>query len=180
MRVDRFSHMTELERQQILASLEQGRTALLKALQGVSEEMAARSPAPGSWSILGCVEHLVISEDYLFQQIVTSERSPSPLINEKREAVMPIRGLDRKWRMESPPEGCPSGRFPTLSEAVKQFLVYRERTVQFVHDNQEDLRCRITSHPIMGTVNCHEMLLSIAVHCLRHVKQIEEAKAALA
>ncbi|MGB9409191.1 MAG: DinB family protein [Terracidiphilus sp.] len=172
--------MTEQEREQILASLEQGRTALLQALQGVPEEMAARSPAPGSWSILGCVEHLVISEDYLFQQIVTSERSPSPLFNERREALMPVRGLDRSWRMESPPEGCPTGRFPTLSEAVRHFLVYRERTVQFVRDNREELRSRVTTHPIMGTVNCHEMLLSIAVHCLRHVKQIEEAKAALA
>jgi hypothetical protein len=32
----------------------------------------------------------------------------------------------------------------------------------------------------MGTVNCHEMLLSIAVHTLRHVQQIEEIKASLA
>jgi hypothetical protein len=31
----------------------------------------------------------------------------------------------------------------------------------------------------MGTVNCHEMLQSIAVHSLRHIKQIEEAEAAL-
>jgi len=172
--------MTELERKQILASLEQGKSALLLATQGVPDELAARAPAPGRWSILGCVEHLVISEDYLFQQILTAEHSPSPFINEKREAVMPIRGLDRSWRMESPPEGCPSGRFPALPEALKQFLVYRERTIQFVRENHEDLRSKITTHPIMGTMNCHEMLLSIAVHCLRHIKQIEEIKAALA
>jgi hypothetical protein len=171
--------MTEQEREQILASLELGRSALPLALQGVSEETAARTPAPGRWSILGCVEHLVISEDYLFQQIVTAERVSTPLINEKREAVMPIRGLDRSWKMESPPEGCPNGRFRALSEALNQFLAYRERTIQFVRENHEDLRCRITTHPIMGTVNGHEMLLSIAVHCLRHIKQIEEVKAAL-
>jgi hypothetical protein len=172
--------MNEQERQRILSSLEQGQAALLKALQGVTEEMAARAPAPGSWSILGCVEHLVLSEDYLFQQTVRAERSLSPLVNERREALMPVRGLDRSWKMESPPEGCPNGRFATLSEATRQFLAYRERTIQFVRDNQEDLRTWITLHPIMGTVNGHEMLLSIAVHCLRHVKQIEEATAALA
>lgn len=172
--------MNEQERQQILASLEQGKAALRNALQGVTEELAARSPAAERWSILGCVEHIVISEDYLFQQIVTAERVDAPLINEKREALMPIRGLDRSWRMESPPEGCPIGRFRTLTEATEQFLVYRERTIQFVRENTEDLRCRITQHPIMGTVNCHEMLLSIGVHCLRHIKQIEEIKAALA
>ena len=171
--------MTEQERHEILASLEQGPTALRKALEGVTEEMAARAPAPGSWSILGCVEHLVISEEYLFRQIIESAHADAPLINEKREAAIPVRGLDRSERMESPPEGCPSGQFVTLQEAVERFHANRERTINFVRGNTEDLRSRITSHPIMGTVNCHEMLLSIAVHSLRHIKQIEEAKAAL-
>ncbi len=171
--------MNEQERQEILSSLEQGKTAMRTALRDVTEEMAARAPAPESWSILGCVEHLVISEDYLFRQIIESARADAPLTNERREAAIPVRGLDRSRRMESPPEGAPSGLFLTLSEAVERFMKNRERTIQFVRENAEDLRSRITSHPIMGTVNCHEMLQSIAVHCLRHVKQIEEAKAAL-
>jgi hypothetical protein len=171
--------MTEQERQEILNSLEQGKAALRKALQGVTEEMAARAPAPGGWSILGCVEHLVISEDYLFRQIIESVHADAPLINERREAAIPVRGLDRSSRMESPAEGCPTGQFPTLSAAVERFLANRERTINFVRENTEDLRSRVTSHPIMGIVNCHEMLLSIAVHSLRHVKQIEEAKATL-
>ena len=63
---------------------------------------------------------------------------------------------------------------------MQRFLALRERTIQFVRDNKDDLRRRIATHPIMGTVNCHEMLLSIAVHTLRHVQQIEEIKASLA
>jgi hypothetical protein len=51
--------------------------------------------------------------------------------------------------------------------------------VQFAETCQEDLRCKITSHPIIGKVNCYEMLLMIAVHPHRHAKQIEEIKAAL-
>jgi hypothetical protein len=171
--------MNEQERQEILSSLEQGKAALRKALQDVTEEMAERAPAPESWSILGCVEHLVISEDYLFRQIIESAHADAPLINERREAAIPVRGLDRSRRMESPPQAAPGGLFPTLSEAVERFMANRERTINFVRENTEDLRSRITSHPIMGTVNCHEMLQSIAVHCLRHTKQIEEAKAAL-
>ena len=171
--------MNEQERQEILNSLEQVKAALRKALQGVTEEMAARAPAPESWSILGCVEHLVISEEYLFRQIIESAHADAPLINERREAAIPVRGLDRSRRMESPPQGSPSGLFSTLSEAVERFMANRERTIKFVRENTEDLRSQITSHPIMGTVNCHEMLQSIAVHSLRHIKQIEEAKAAL-
>jgi len=85
--------MTEQERQEILSSLESGKAALRNALQGVTEEMAARAPAPGSWSILGSVEHLVISEDYLFRQIIESAHADARLINERRPIGLEILGV---------------------------------------------------------------------------------------
>ena len=41
----------------------------------------------------------------------------------------------------------------------------------------EHLRSKLTSHPIIGSINCHEALLMIVVHPHRHAKQIEEIKA---
>jgi hypothetical protein len=168
------------ERQEILALLEQGRKALPAAVEGVSGEMASRIPGAGRWSILGCVEHVAVSEDYLFAQIGKAASSETPLINLQREARMLARGTDRSRRIESPPEGHPTGAFPTLAAAVEHFLESRERTMEFVRANREDLRSKMTWHPILKAANCHEMLLSIGVHCLRHVKQIEEIKAELA
>jgi len=168
------------ERQEILALLEQGRKALPVAVEGVSGEMASRIPGTGRWSILGCVEHVAVSEDYLFAQIGKAAPSETPLIDLQREARMLARGTDRSRRIESPPEGHPTGAFPTLAAAVEHFLESRERTMEFVRANREDLRSKMTWHPILKAANCHEMLLSIGVHCLRHVKQIEEIKAELA
>lgn len=167
------------ERQQILALLQQGRAALLKSLEGVSDEEATRIPADGKWSILGCVEHLAVSEDYLFSQIMTATPSAEPLTNELRETRMLERGTDRSRHVESPEEGHPKGRFPSLEAAVAHFLDSRRRTMEFVEGCQEDLRSKVTWHPILGDANNHEMLLSVGVHCLRHVKQIEETKSAL-
>jgi hypothetical protein len=82
--------------------------------------------------------------------------------------------------VKSPEVGKPQGRFSALADAVQHFLTIRERTIRFVEDCNEDLRCKITSHPIIGTVNCFETLLMIAAHPLRHAKQIEETRAALA
>ncbi len=167
----------------MLALLEQGRAELVAALDGVSGEDAARVPGEERWSILGCVEHLAISEDYLFSQIMAATPSEAPLRNELRETRMLERGTDRSRRIESPKEGQPKGRFPTLEAAFGHFMESRERTVEFVAGCQEDLRSQATWHPILGAANSYEMLLSIAVHCLRHlchVKQIEEIKAALA
>jgi hypothetical protein len=171
--------MTEHERQTILASLEQGSAALRDALHGETEELAVRIPAPGRWTILQCAEHVAMAEDHLFSMIAASKQTETPLINEKREALILTFGADRSARRESPDAAKPLGRFPTLSEAVQHFLSNRERTIQFVQTNNEDLRARITSHPLMGTVNCHEILLLMAVHPARHAKQIEEIRAAI-
>jgi hypothetical protein len=168
------------ERQQILALLDEGRIALLAALDGVTDEHASHIPAPGKWSILGCVEHIAVSEDYLFSQIAQATPSEAPVINIEREVKILARGADRTRRMESPPEGRPTGAFPTLAAALDHFLASRERTILFVRADPEDLRSRMTWHPILKQANCHEMLISICVHVLRHVAQIEEIKAELA
>jgi prephenate dehydrogenase len=66
-----------------------------------------------------------------------------------------------------------------LQAAVQDFVSSREQAIQFVRSNRDDLRSKITSHPLFGTVNCYEMLLLLAAHSQRHVKQIEEIKAAI-
>jgi hypothetical protein len=171
--------MNDHERQAILAALEQGSTALLGALHGVTEELSARVPGPERWTILQCVEHVSVPEDYLFSLITASKQTDTPLINEQREALILARGADRTTRRESPEGAKPTGRFSTLSEAVQHFQAARKRTIQFVNQNKEDLRSKITTHPLLGLVNCHEVLLLMAVHPARHAKQIEEIKAAL-
>lgn len=168
------------EKGKTLANLEEGRKAVLHALSGVTGEVAAKRPAPGRWSVLECVEHLAISEDYLFSQIAASRYSDAAMANKDREATIPLRGVDRTRAVQTPEAARPTGRFSTLRGAEEHFIASRERTIRFVEDCGEDLRCRLTSHPLVGTVNCHEMLLIMAAHAHRHSKQIEEIKAALA
>jgi uncharacterized damage-inducible protein DinB len=167
------------QRRQILTLLEEGRAAVPASVAGISDETAARIPAPGRWSILGCVEHIAISEDYLFEQIGRAVPSSTPAINPQREAKMLARGTDRTRRIESPPEGHPSGTFPSLAAAVVHFIESRDRTIEFVQRTQDDLRTQMTWHPILGAANNYEMLISMGVHALRHVGQIEEIKAGL-
>ncbi|MGD0941543.1 MAG: DinB family protein [Terracidiphilus sp.] len=172
--------MTENEKQVILASLEKGADALLSAVNGVTDELAVRVSTPVRWSILQCVEHVSLAEDYLFFLIKTAKRTDLPLVNEQREILIATRGADRSVKRESPPYALPKGQFSTLHEALQGFIVSRERTIQFVKTNEEDLHYRIAAHPIIGTVNCYEVLLLMAVHPARHAKQIEESKAVLA
>jgi hypothetical protein len=171
--------MEAQDKENILADLQSGRKALLAALTGMTEDAAARIPSAGKWSVLECVEHVAASEDYLFSQIIQSQPSDGPMLNKSREALILTRGLDRTVAVSSPEVGRPAGRFATLSEAVQHFFESRDRTIRFVEDCLEDLRSKRTTHPLVGAVNCHEMLLIMAVHPHRHVKQIEEIRAAL-
>jgi hypothetical protein len=168
--------MDEQERASLLNQLDQGRADLLRTLQGVTEEMAARSPTPQRWSILQCVEHLAISEEYLLTQTLAAWAVDAPMVNEKREGAIAERGPDRAYPIPAPAVALPSDRYSSLDTAVKSFLAARERTIQFVRGFSGDLRAQITTHPIFGTVNCYENLLIIAVHPIRHAKQIEECK----
>ena len=170
--------MQDQEKQNLLTNLETGHRLLLYVLTGVTEDLASRAPASGRWSVLECVEHVAVSEDYLFSQIQASSAAQAPLINREREERIAAVGLDRTRKIQAPKEGQPSGRFATLADAVEHFSATRRRAIEFVKSSQEDLRCRLTSHPIIGTANCYEMLLMIAVHPFRHAKQIEEIKMA--
>jgi DinB superfamily len=138
------------EKERILADLERGREVLLDALAGVTEDTAAVSPAQGKWSVLECVEHLALSEEYLFGQIEVSHASEAPTGNEKREALIVARGLDRTRAVESPDVGRPAARFSTLAAAVQSFLAARERTIRFVE------RCGKTFAPSQRGIRLSE------------------------
>lgn len=171
--------MNAQEKGKMLALLKRGRRVLLESLEGVSAETALRAPAPGKWTILDCIEHLAVSEDYLFSQIAGATASETSAIPPQREALIAERALDRTRRFESPEELRPAGRFPTLAASLEHFLASRDRTVRFVEGNRENLRSRVTAHPLVGPATCYEMLLMLALHPLRHAEQIEEIKAGL-
>jgi len=172
--------MDTRERQQLLESLETGRDALTAAVARLAEDVAAKSPAPGRWSVLECVEHLCLVEDYLFAQIAASTPSEMPVGSRFRENNILKRGADRTRTLEAPEVARPTGRFPTLAEALKTFVSSRDRTIAYVQSLQEDPRMRIAHHPLIGDVNCYETLLIMAIHPQRHAPQILEIRDALA
>jgi uncharacterized damage-inducible protein DinB len=172
--------MTEQESQAALTSLEKGSAELCASLEGVTEELAVRLPGAGRWSILQCVEHVATVEDFLFSLIQGAQRADAQAVNTQREALILARGADRTNKRESPAAALPQGRFATLQEALETFQTRRARTVEFVLTNKEDLRAQVAVHPLMGQVNCYEILLLAAMHPARHARQIEEIKAAQA
>jgi uncharacterized damage-inducible protein DinB len=168
--------MEASEKQELLASLHAGRQALLEVLEGISQEEAARVPEPGRWSVLDCVEHVALVEDYLYARLLEGQRVEETGINPVRERRIRERAADRSRRVAAPDAVKPAGRYATLESALAEFLAARDRTIRYVDRCDEDLRARLTTHPLLGPANCHEMLLMIALHPLRHAAQIREVR----
>ena len=171
--------MDARDKTQILDALRRGGQAFLDALHGLPEDLAATRPGPGRWSALECAEHVAVSEVFLFSLLLEAQPAGAPVVNQQREAGILARGADRTHPGISPEAVRPTGRFSTLADALRHFLHSRAETVRFVENCAEDLRARLTTHPLLGPVNGHETLLLTAVHPHRHARQIDEIRAAL-
>src|SRR5215470_12846187 len=156
--------MKSKERLELSNDLQSGKQALADALAGVSEELARRKPAPEKWSILECMEHLAVAETHMLGKTLAGSAVAEPRINSMREKVIRERGADRTRRVESPEVARPTGRFPTLEKATETFNTSRDQAIRFVETCEDDLRARITEHPVIGSVNSYENLLIMAAH----------------
>jgi len=168
--------MDQNEKTEIISRLQSGLDTLFLSINGLTEASATQKPDAGKWSVLECVEHIALAEDQMFAQLVSASKVDSPQVNKGREALIRKRGADRTYKIEAPDVARPKGNFRTLDDASRHFLASRQRTMDFVKNSDADLRAMMTVHPIMGPVNCYEMLLVMSAHPLRHSKQIEEIR----
>jgi hypothetical protein len=172
--------MEHAEKVEALRELQAGRDALGAALVGVDDAMAAHKPSRESWSILDCVEHLVITERYLLTRLQAAEHADRPFEKSRRERKIAMLAADRSRRTKAPEEAHPHGDFATLGEAVATFDAIRAEVKSWVENCAGDPRCMMTDHPLIsGPVTCSETLIMIAAHPARHAQQIEEIRAQL-
>jgi len=171
--------ITDRERETALALLERSRGAVLKAIDGVSEEQVRWRPSPERWSILEYVEHLAVSDDGLVALVKKSLGSPEKIETDEerrtreqkmRETVVP-RGVNR-----APEHLRPVARFQTLAEAVTAFLAAMERTIEFARSTTDELRRHFTPHPVFGQMDGYQWLCGNARHAENHAKHVIEIR----
>jgi DinB superfamily len=167
--------MNPADRQQILRLIAESDAALVGAAAGVSNEDARRRPEPERWSVLECVEHVILGDDAMFAR-VSAHSTPGAPPGERREELI-LRGMTNRERKFAAPElARPTGRFSSLLEAIEVFRQRRARSTAYVEQYREDPRSRTTQHPGLEPISCHEMFLALALHPARHALQIREVR----
>jgi hypothetical protein len=171
--------MNAADREQILRLIAESYAALVAAASGVSDEGARKRPEPERWSVLECVEHVILVEDGVFASISAHSTPGAPAVEPRREGQI-LRGMTkREYKISAPEFAEPTGRYSSLPVALQEFRKRRARTVAYVEQYQDDPRNRTTLHPVLGPVNCQEMFLVLALHPARHALQIREARQSL-
>lgn len=130
----------------------------LSLTQALPRELLQRAPAPGEWSAVDCLRHLLDTERYVFPPRV--------------EAFLKGRDL---VAFNPDSEGTPADPDEDPAEIAAEFARMRaESLVALSHLTPADLS-RTVQHSELGRVTLQEMLHEWAAHELMHVVQAEQA-----
>ena len=160
----------------ILQCLRDSRAEFLAAATGLSEAHATMSPAPGRWSVVECVKHVVIVESMVLSSLRNPIAEPAPPVNKEREAQILSRVADRTRAVQAPEPVRPSGRVATLALALAEFEAIRAEGIHFAQRQGGGLYSLPMKHPFFGICNGSEAMVLIAAHSRRHAAQIREIR----
>ena len=163
----------------LVSILEAGRRDFLEATRNIRPEQASGKPTPKSWSVLECIEHLVVVEDRFLGWISTGQ-AIAPQRDTDKEIRLFTMVRSRATKVEAPEVVRPLGRFETLAAALAAFNGVRDRSVQVVQERGDSLYAIGVTHPRFGKMNAAELLHLIDGHARRHAEQIRETCETLA
>jgi DinB superfamily len=172
--------MNDAERAVLVSQLEASKKDFLSSLEGVTAAQWKFKPAPNVWSVAECAEHIILSEDFLFntaQQILKTEAVARPATStaETDQKLIALVG-DRSHKATAPEPIVPSGKLNTPGDAAKAFTEKRNKSLEYARTTNDDLRIHITKGPI-GTMDAYQFLLLMASHTGRHTVQLREVQA---
>jgi len=172
--------MTAAERAYLLDQLEQSKKEMIASIQGVTAAQWKFKPAPAVWSVAECAEHIILAEDYIFSGSQATLKSPAVARLESANAEHD-RGLvavikDRSKKATAPEPITPSNKFATPADAIREFTVRRDKTIEYVKNTNDALRVHSIDGPL-GKMDSYDFLLLLAAHSSRHTAQIREVQA---
>jgi uncharacterized damage-inducible protein DinB len=165
------------ERQYLVYRLRQSRDRVFDSLADVPEKLCRVRPSENAWSVVDCVEHIVIAEKAWHVRLQGRQPAKEPIDRAKDDFVNRV--AVRSEKRSAPERAQPKSKYTTLAEATEEFRTARNQTIDFAEHTAEDFREFSVEHAL-GVFDIHQFLLLAAAHAEGHTKQIEEIKASAA
>ena len=169
---------------QLIQALEHSRLKLQRCVAGLDEETCSARPG-GVWSITENLEHLAIVEKRVASMLPSrlpgiepagDLKAPSP----EHDLALAERIAVRIDKAQAPEPVVPSGRYPSCAQALEAFSNARQQLIGAVPTLEPYLRGRYIRHLLFGPLDGYQWILFLSAHTERHIKQIEDTKAAIA
>lgn len=164
----------DLDRQHLIAHFEMTNSWLADEVAHLSPAQLHFRPAPTSWSILDCVEHLTLAEPEYWAMYQRSMKAPATKAESASEDVTRMwYGIDRTERQKTVESEVPKAKYTDMAPALKAFETLRATMLAYIRTTQEDWRHHMIPE---WDRDGYQWLLMISAHSQRHILQIREIK----
>jgi uncharacterized damage-inducible protein DinB len=169
--------LTSAERAELVVLLEQARDETLELVRSVRGEDWSHKPGEGRWSVADVVEHIVLAEAVIRQnidEIMGSEVDPDwPTIDAiSLSAILgPI--ADRSKKFQAPEPIQPKGQL-SRQALLDRLRSERQATIDWVRTTDAPLKSHTGMSPFGQTASARHWIAFIAGHNGRHNQQIAE------
>ena len=164
--------LTEQERQRLIAHLNMTEGWLVDEVSGLSPSQLAYRRAPGSWTILEVVDHLVVVGPIYWQDLQNALKGPGGKRSPANDADILWYGIDRTHRETAIPTEVPKG-LKDIRSGLETYRKQHARLVEYVRTTKDDLRGHLVERQ---SSDAYQWALLISTHEQRHILQIREIK----
>ena len=164
--------LTEQERQRLIAHLSMTEGWLADEVAGLSPAQLTFRRAPGTWTILEVVDHLLVVGPIYWQDLQAALKGPGGQKSPASDADILWYGIDRSNRETAIPSEVPKG-LKDLSAGIEAHRKLHARLVEYVRTTKDDLRGHLVKRQ---SCDMYQWALLISTHEQRHILQIREIK----
>jgi hypothetical protein len=154
-------------------------TALFNSFDFLTQTQLDFKPAPTSWSILECLEHVFLV-DVSVSRVIESpaektENTKTELLGEgKLNHIL----VDKRetHKVVAPEFASPTGRFKTIEEAKQNINAVINKIIDHLNTHKIEEETQIINHFRLGEMTKTDWIHFLIHHTNRHIVQIEEVK----
>ncbi len=150
----------------------------LRLLRQQPQDALTYIPAPGKWSALQVLEHLLRTEQVTLQYLKKKaaqgmDQLPGGSIKSKLRSTALLIFLRLPIKIKAPAIVEVTNQTQTLSDLETAFRTLRAEMQQFLEQlPNEGFRVQLFRHPLVGRLRLRETFLFLSAHFGRHHKQI--------
>ncbi len=165
--------LTNQERQRLIAHLDMTASWLTDEVSGLSPDQLAFRPAPGAWTILEVLDHLVVVGPIYWQDLQNALKTAGGRKSPSTDSDILWYGIDRTNREKAIPSEVPKG-LRDLRSGLDAHRKLHARLVEYIRSTKDDLRGHIVERQ---SCDAYQWALLISTHEQRHILQVREIKA---